>query len=131
MSYSLREEDDGVLWCTISTVNLDAGYCIAHAKELREAVSVEKPVVLELSNVEFADGAGLGLIRRLSGKLRGSLRLANVGVRLERCLARLPSDCIPPIFHERETQRHVGPGKARKVESASPGVEVRVANASN
>jgi hypothetical protein len=84
-------------WLNIWKLNLeslDAVAAKAISRELDEKLE-RGSVNLDLSEVRFADSAGLALLIRANKRWPFRLKLANIRPALQRCLARAPAELLP------------------------------------
>ncbi len=75
--------------------NLDAAVASAFFSELVPMLAAGE-LILDLTEVRFADSTGIGVLVRLHARCPGRLRIMNVSPELARCLSRAPAGRLPP-----------------------------------
>ena len=76
----------------VAVINLDASNAARIISEALPLLDDARPLILDLSTVQFADSSGLGALCSLAKQSRaGQLSLKGVSDRLGRVLARVPA----------------------------------------
>ena len=118
MDFEINETEDRII-IRVLCRNLDRTCCAAWQEHIGPAVS-GRPIIADLSRVEFADAYGLEQIRTWA-RMAGEDHFGIVGLtyRLGQCLERLPEHRRPPAYDSIQQAFDVLRGKGQ--DSPVPG----------